>query len=146
RLEETVRMRLMSDVPLGMFLSGGVDSSAIAALMKRNFSGPVKTFAVGYAEAEYSELSYARHVADAIGTDHHEVVIGMEDFFNALPRLVWHEDEPINWPSSVSLHFVSQLAAQQVKVVLTGEGSDELFAGYYRYRHFLFNLRWADRY
>src|SRR5581483_10022168 len=91
RLEETVRLRLMSDVPLGMFLSGGVDSSAIAALMKRMRSEPVKTFAVGYREAAYSELAYARQVSQAIGTDHHEVVIGMEDFFDALPRLVWHE-------------------------------------------------------
>src|SRR5947209_1271842 len=115
RLEEAVQTRLMSDVPLGMFLSGGVDSSAIDALMKRLRTEPVKTFAVGYRETAYSELAYARRVSEAIGTDHHDVVIGMEDFFNALPRLVWHEDEPIAWPSSVSLHFVSQLAAQQVK-------------------------------
>src|SRR5208282_3746460 len=100
RLEETVRMRLMSDVPLGMFLSGGVDSSAIAALTKRLTNGPVKTFAVGYKEEQYSELSYAAEVARTIGTDHHEIVIGMEDFFGALPSLVWHEDEPITWPSS----------------------------------------------
>ena len=78
--------------------------------MKRNFSGPVKTFAVGYREAEFSELSYARYVSQAIGTEHAEVVVGMEDFFNALPRLIWHEDEPIAWPSSVSLYFVSKLA------------------------------------
>src|SRR5205823_5250841 len=146
RLEETVRMRLMSDVPLGMFLSGGVDSSAIAALMKRNFSGPVKTFAVGYSEAEFSELSYARHVAGVIGTDHHEVVIGMEDFFNALPRLIWHEDEPITWPSSVSLYFVSKLAREHVTVVLTGEGSDEMFGGYARYRHYAMNERYLRLY
>ncbi len=133
RLEETVRMRLMSDVPLGMFLSGGVDSSAIAALIKRMTDGPVKTFAVGYTEARFSELGYSAQVARAIGTDHHEVVVGMDDFFQALPRLIWHEDEPIAWPSSVSLYFVSRLAAQQVKVVLTGEGSDELFGGYERY-------------
>ena len=146
RLEETVRMRLMSDVPLGMFLSGGVDSSAIAALMKRLRSEPVKTFAVGYREAAFSELAYAHQVSSAIGTDHHEVVIGMEEFFNALPQLVWHEDEPIAWPSSISLYFVSRLASEHVKVVLTGEGSDELFAGYHRYQHYLFNRRWADRY
>ncbi|HEY1341697.1 MAG TPA: asparagine synthase (glutamine-hydrolyzing) [Bryobacteraceae bacterium] len=139
RLEETVRMRLMSDVPLGMFLSGGVDSSAIAGLMTRMVSGRVKTFSVGYAEAEYSELGYARHVAESIGTDHHEVVVGMEDFFNAVPNLVWHEDEPITWPSSVSLYFVSRLASEQVKVVLTGEGSDEMFAGYSRYRFYEIN-------
>jgi asparagine synthase (glutamine-hydrolysing) len=146
RLEETVRMRLMSDVPLGMFLSGGVDSSAIAALIKRMADGPVKTFSVGYREAQYSELSYAAETARALGTDHHEVVIGMEEFFEALPRLVWHEDEPIAWPSSVSLYFVSELAASQVKVVLTGEGSDELFAGYERYRRNLWNARYGRIY
>ncbi len=146
RLEETVRMRLMSDVPLGMFLSGGVDSSAIAAIMKRQFTGAVKTFAVGYQEERYSELSYAAHVARSIGTEHHEVVVGMEDFFNALPRLIWHEDEPITWPSSVSLYFVSKLASEQVKVVLTGEGSDEMFAGYARYRFYAMNERWARFY
>lgn len=146
RLEETVRMRLMSDVPLGMFLSGGVDSSAIAALTKRLTNGPVKTFAVGYKEQQYSELSYAAEVARTIGTDHHEIVIGMEEFFNALPSLIWHEDEPITWPSSVSLHFVSKLAVKQVKVVLTGEGSDELFAGYHRYHWNEMNMRAASVY
>jgi asparagine synthase (glutamine-hydrolysing) len=146
RLEETVQMRLMSDVPLGMFLSGGVDSSAIAAIIKRSTSGPVKTFAVGYREAPFSELSYAAQVARAIGTDHHETVVGMDDFFTALPRLIWHEDEPISWPSSVSLYFVSKLAAEQVKVVLTGEGSDELFAGYERYHWNLLNERGASAY
>jgi asparagine synthase (glutamine-hydrolysing) len=134
RLEETVHMRLMSDVPLGMFLSGGIDSSAIAALIKRRASGPVKTFSVGYREARFSELGYAAEVARQLGTDHHEVVIGMDEFFDALPRLIWHEDKPITWPSSLSLYFVSKLAAQEVKVVLTGEGSDELFGGYERYR------------
>src|SRR6185503_18513832 len=109
-------------------------------------TGPVKTFAVGYNEAQYSELSYARTVAKSIGTEHHEVVIGMEDFFNALPNLIWHEDEPITWPSSVSLHFVSKLAAEQVKVVLTGEGSDELFAGYARYHTYAWNEKWSGTY
>ncbi len=141
RLEETVRMRLMSDVPLGMFLSGGVDSSAIAAIIKRQTNGPVKTFAVGYGEAAYSELAYAAEVARTIGTEHREVVVGMGDFFGALPKLIWHEDEPIAWPSSVSLFFVSQLAAREVKVVLTGEGSDELFAGYSRYGWTRLNMR-----
>ena len=146
RLEHVVRMRLMSDVPLGMFLSGGVDSSAIAAIIKRQADGPVKTFSVGYSESQFSELSEARQVAQQIGTDHHEVQISMEDFFNALPRLVWHEDEPITWPSSVSLYFVSKLARQEVKVVLTGEGSDELFAGYGRYRFFQLNSQWMRAY
>jgi asparagine synthase (glutamine-hydrolysing) len=146
RLEETVRMRLMSDVPLGMFLSGGVDSSAITALTKRLTDGHVKTFAVGYQEEQYSELSYAAEVARTLGTDHHQVVIGMEDFFNALPSLIWHEDEPITWPSSISLHFVSKLAASEVKVVLTGEGSDELFGGYHRYHWNEMNMRAASVY
>jgi asparagine synthase (glutamine-hydrolysing) len=141
RLEETVQMRLMSDVPLGMFLSGGVDSSAIAALMQRSSSRPVQTFAVGYAEKRFSELSHAARVARAIGADHREITMGMDDFFAALPRLIWHEDEPIAWPSSVPLYFVSRLASEHVKVVLTGEGSDELFAGYERYRW----QRWNQR-
>jgi len=146
RLEEAVRTRLMSDVPLGMFLSGGVDSSAIAAIMKPLSNGPVKTFAVGYREQEFSELAYARQVAEKIGTEHHEVTIGRDDFFDALPQLIWHEDEPISWPSSVSLYFVSRLAAEQVKVVLTGEGSDELFAGYGRYRFYILNQRLLGAY
>ncbi len=146
RLEESVRLRLMSDVPLGMFLSGGVDSSAIAAMMKRLTNAPVKTFAVGYAEQHFSELGYAAQVAESIGTDHHEVKIGIDEFFNELPRLIWHEDEPITWPSSVSLYFVSRLAASEVKVVLTGEGSDEIFGGYERYRWNLINSRAGNLY
>jgi asparagine synthase (glutamine-hydrolysing) len=139
-------MRLMSDVPLGMFLSGGVDSSAIAALIRRIAPGAVKTFSVGYNEEQYSELSYASQVVSSIGTEHHEVRVGMESFFNILPQLVWHEDEPIVWPSSVSLYFVSKLASEQVKVVLTGEGSDEIFGGYERYRWNLLNTRMAHAY
>jgi asparagine synthase (glutamine-hydrolysing) len=146
RLEETVRLRLMSDVPLGMFLSGGVDSSAIAALIRRMVDGPVKTFSVGYEEAAYSELGYAGQVARYLGTDHHETRVSSEQFFGALPKLIWHEDKPICWPSSVSLYFVSKLAREHVTVVLTGEGSDELFGGYERYRLQQFNQRWADRY
>ncbi len=98
-------MRLMSDVPLGMFLSGGVDSTIIAALMRRMTTGPVKTFAVGYKERQYSELGYAAEGARAIGTEHHEVTLCRDEFFQKLPELVWHEDEPIAWPSSVALYF-----------------------------------------
>ncbi|MCW5979868.1 MAG: asparagine synthase (glutamine-hydrolyzing) [Bryobacteraceae bacterium] len=141
RLEDAVSTRLMSDVPLGVFLSGGVDSSAITAVMKRIVAGPVKSFSVGYAETAYSELSYARRVAQHLGVDYHEVLISRDDFFRALPSLIWHEDEPIVWPSSVSLYYVSRLAAEQVKVVLTGEGGDELFAGYARYRRHALNER-----
>lgn len=146
RLEDSVRTRLMSDVPLGMFLSGGVDSAAIAALMRRLTTGPVKTFAVGYQERQYSELSYAAEAARLIGTEHHEVILSQDEFFQELPRLVWHEDEPISWPSSVSLYFVSRLASEHVKVVLTGEGSDELFAGYHRYGWNVWNQPWANGY
>ena len=146
RLEETVRMRLMSDVPLGMFLSGGVDSSAIAALMARMVTGRVKTFAVGYREGAFSELGYAAEVARTIGTDHHEVMIGRDEFFNALPKLIWHEDEPMLGPASVPLYFVSKLAAQEVKVVLSGEGADELFGGYARYSFYLRNEPWMKPY
>ena len=142
----SVRLRLMADVPLGMFLSGGIDSSAIAAVMSGMVQEPIKTFSVGFAEREANELAYARMVARAYGTNHHEIVVTPKDFFNALPELVWHEDEPLAHPSSVALYFVSKLAAQHVKVVLTGEGSDELLAGYGRYRKTLVNLGLGARY
>jgi len=132
-LEGAVRSHLMSDVPLGVFLSGGVDSSAVAALMTDIRREPIETFSVGYAEQNYSELPYARAVAQHIHSLHHEVLVSCRDFFDVLPKLIWHEDEPIVWPSSVSLFFVAQLARERVKVVLTGEGSDETLAGYSRY-------------
>ena len=140
-LQESVRLRLMADVPLGMFLSGGIDSSAIAALMAREVDRPIETFSVAFKDRAFSELEYAGAVADSIGAVRHEIVIDDGDFFGALPRLVWHEDEPIAHPSSVPLHFVSALAAQHVKVVLTGEGSDELLAGYGKYPRTLFNWK-----
>ena len=145
-LEDAVRVRLMADVPLGMFLSGGLDSSAIAALMARMIDRPLQTFSVAFAERAFSELDYARQVSRAIGADAHEVVIDDADFFGALPRLIWHEDEPIAHPSSVPLYFVSELARQHVKVVLTGEGSDELLAGYGKYPRALVNWRAAAAY
>jgi len=140
-LQESVRLRLMSDVPLGMFLSGGIDSSAIAALMAREIDRPIETFSVAFADRRFSELEYARAVAQAIGANAHEIVIDDDDFFAALPKLIWHEDEPIAHPSSVPLHFVSTLARQHVTVVLTGEGSDELLAGYGKYPRALINWR-----
>jgi asparagine synthase (glutamine-hydrolysing) len=140
-LTESVRLRLMSDVPLGMFLSGGIDSSAIAAIMARLVDRPIKTFSVGFRERAFNELGYAREVADAVGAEPHDVVIDDRDFFEALPRLVWHEDEPIAHPSSVPLYFVSRLAREHVTVVLTGEGSDELLAGYGKYPRITMNWR-----
>lgn len=134
RLEEAVRAHLISDVPLGLFLSGGVDSTALAVLTGRFTREPVKTFSVGYGDSRYSELDWARVAAAAAGAEHREVVVTPEEFMEALPRLIWHEDEPIAFPSSVPLYYVSRLAREHVKVVLTGEGSDELFLGYNRYR------------
>jgi asparagine synthase (glutamine-hydrolysing) len=142
----SVRLRLMADVPLGMFLSGGIDSSAIAAMMSGMVDEPIKTFSVAFAEREANELEYARTVARAFKTDHHEIVVSPEDFFSMLPRLVWHEDEPLAHPSSVALYFVSRLASEHVKVVLTGEGSDELLGGYERYRKTIYNLSLGARY
>src|SRR3954469_8464891 len=140
-LEESVSIRLMADVPLGMFLSGGLDSSAIAALMSKMIDRPLQTFSVAFKDRAFSELDYARQVATAINADSHEVVIDDQDFFGALPRLIWHEDEPIAHPSSIPLYFVSALARDHVKVVLTGEGSDELPAGYGKYPRALANWR-----
>jgi asparagine synthase (glutamine-hydrolysing) len=132
-LERAVSSHLISDVPVGVFLSGGLDSSAVAALMTKVRRAPVKTFSVGYSEQAYSELPYARLVARHLNSVHHEVLVGRDEFFGTLPSLIWHEDEPIAWPSSVALYFVARLARTHVTVVLTGEGSDETLAGYSRY-------------
>jgi asparagine synthase (glutamine-hydrolysing) len=141
KLESAVGSHLMSDVPLGIFLSGGLDSSAVAALTAKIRGDTIQTFAVGYGEEEFSELPYARRVAAHIRSDHHEVRLSREGFFDSLPRLIWHEDEPIVWPSSVSLYFVARLARERVTVVLTGEGSDETLAGYTRYAWTLLNSK-----
>ena len=140
-LEQCVSSHLMSDVPLGVFLSGGLDSSAVAALTTKIRREPIETFAVGYGEEEFSELPFARAVAQHIGSKHHEVRLSREEFFQTLPRLIWHEDEPIVWPSSVALYFVARLARERVTVVLTGEGSDETLAGYTRYAWTVMNSR-----
>jgi asparagine synthase (glutamine-hydrolysing) len=144
--DESVRLRLMADVPLGMFLSGGIDSSAIAAVMSTMVDEPIKTFSVGFREREANEFEYARMVAKRFGTDHHEITITPEQFFEKLPDLVWHEDEPIGFIASVPLYFVSKLAQEHVKVVLTGEGSDEMLAGYARYDKALRLIGYGSRY
>jgi len=146
RLTDAVRSHLMSDVPLGLFLSGGIDSSGLAALMAPLVKEPIRTFAVGFSDPEANELAYARLVARAVGAEHREVVVAPSEFFDALPRLIWHEDEPIPFPSSVPLYFVSRLAREHVKVVLTGEGADELFLGYDRYRVTAWNERLGRSY
>ena len=140
-LEECVSSHLMSDVPLGVFLSGGLDSSAVAALTTKIRKEPIETFSVGYGEQAYSELPYARTIAAHLKSKHHEVQLSRDEFFQTLPRLIWHEDEPIAWPSSVALYFVARLARERVTVVLTGEGSDETLGGYTRYPWTLLNSR-----
>jgi len=145
-LEDAVRSHLMSDVPLGVFLSGGLDSSAVAALMAQLRDDPIETFSVGYAENAYSELAHAKTVAEHLNSIHHEVLVSEHDFFDVLPQLIWHEDEPIAWPSSVALYFVARLARERVTVVLTGEGSDETLAGYGRYAFTLKNAAFDRSY
>jgi asparagine synthase (glutamine-hydrolysing) len=140
-LEDAVSSHLMSDVPLGVFLSGGLDSSAVAALTARSRREPIQTFAVGYAEQAFSELPYARIVADHIGSNHHEVQVTRQQFFDTVPDVIWHEDEPVCWPSSVALYHLAKFAKEHVTVVLTGEGSDETLAGYTRYPWTVLNAR-----
>ncbi|HEU4975482.1 MAG TPA: asparagine synthase (glutamine-hydrolyzing) [Baekduia sp.] len=134
-LEDAVRLRLMSDVPLGAMLSGGLDSSLIVALMARNMSEPVKTFSIGFAEErEVNELDDARFVAAHYGTDHHELELSFEHDTVDLEELVWHLDEPIADMSALGFHAVSQLAARHVTVALSGQGADELLGGYKKHR------------
>src|SRR5216117_250823 len=146
RLEAAVQSHLMSDVPLGLFLSGGLDSSALAGLMTRITRDPIHTFAVGLDEPDANELAYARLVARSVGARHQDVTVTRQEFFNALPSLIWHEDEPIAFPSSLLLNFVSRLAREHVKVVLTGEGADELFLGYPWYWRTAWNERLGKAY
>src|SRR5438270_6342053 len=131
-LQEAVEVRLMSEVPLGAFLSGGVDSSVVVGLMSQVMSRPVKTFSIGFEEEEYSELPYARQVAAHFGTDHCEFLV-RPDLISVLPQLVWAYDEPFADASMLPTYYVSKLAREHVTVVLTGDGGDEIFGGYTRY-------------
>lgn len=132
-LEDAVKARLMSEVPLGAFLSGGVDSSVVVGLMSRVMSHPVKTFSIGFADDEYSELPYARQVAQRFGTDHHELVVS-PDLVSVLPELVWAYDEPFADDAMLPTYYVSKLARETVTVALTGDGGDEIFSGYQTYK------------
>src|SRR5712671_935107 len=131
-LEESVRMHMVSDVPVGAFLSGGVDSSAIVARMARLATEPIKTFSIGFRDERYNELPFARKVAEAFGTDHHEAILE-PDALDIIDKLVWHLDEPFGDTSAIPTYMVSQLASQLVTVVLSGDGGDELFGGYQKY-------------
>lgn len=127
-----VRIRLMSEVPLGAFLSGGLDSSSVVALMREILHQPVKTTTIGFQEDEFDESSYARDVAAFLGTDHHERVV-TPDKISTIEKLVWHYDEPFSDSSALPTYFVSQVAREKVTVSLSGDGGDENFAGYRRY-------------
>ncbi len=132
-LTEAVRLRLRSDVPLGAFLSGGIDSTIIAALMQRESGRPIETFSIGFEHAEYDERSYARLAAERLGTSHHEQIV-RPSALEMLPRLVWHYDEPFADSSAIPTMALCELTSRAVKVVLSGDGGDELFVGYDRYQ------------
>jgi asparagine synthase (glutamine-hydrolysing) len=137
-LEEAVRIRLLSDVPLGAFLSGGIDSSAVVAMMRRLGADPIRTFAIGFEDQAASELEHAREVARHLGTEHHELVV-RPHALELLPRLVWHLDEPFADASMIPTWHVAAMARRHVTVALSGDGGDEGFGGYSTYA-------WAARY
>lgn len=140
-VQRAVEERLMADVPLGAILSGGVDSSIITGIMSQLTNEPVKTFSVGFDTPGFSELPYARLVSEHFGTEHHELIVRCSDLTEYWPLLTWHRDEPVSEPSDLGMFLISKLARQHVKVVLSGEGGDELFAGYPKYV-----LDWLARY
>ena len=136
QMETSVHMQMVSDVPIGAFLSGGVDSSAVVGFMARHTAHPVRTYSIGFeggaAETLYNELPYARQVAALFGTQHREIVV-KPDVVGLLPRLLWHMDEPVSDTAFITTYLVSEFARQDVKVILSGVGGDELFGGYRRY-------------
>ncbi len=135
-IDRSVHMQMVSDVPIGAFLSGGVDSSAVVAAMARHSAQPIRTYAIGFeggaAEQLYNELPYARRVAQLFGTEHHEIVV-KPDVVGLLPKLLWHMDEPVADSAFITTYLVSEFARHDVKVILSGVGGDELFGGYRRY-------------
>jgi asparagine synthase (glutamine-hydrolysing) len=136
KLREAVAASLVADVPVGAYLSGGVDSSLIVALMSELRGGAeVRTFSAGFGDPRHDELPYARQVSALLGTEHHEVLVGAEDFRSLWSKLTWHRDAPISEPADVAVFKLAQLARRSVTVVLSGEGSDELFAGYPKHRY-----------
>ncbi|MDW7651354.1 MAG: asparagine synthase (glutamine-hydrolyzing) [Bacillota bacterium] len=131
-LRESVRLHTQADVPWGAFLSGGIDSTVIVGLLRE--MGPVSTFSVGYEDEEYSELSEAAETARYLETKHEEYLIRPEEFWQHLPKLIWHFDEPVADPAAISLYFVARMARRKITVTLSGEGADEVFGGYAIYK------------
>jgi asparagine synthase (glutamine-hydrolysing) len=150
QLEKSVRMQMISDVPIGAFLSGGVDSSAVLAFMSRHSDAPVKTYSIGFdggaAERFYNELDNAREVSKLFGTEHHEILV-KPDVVRLLPKLIWHMDEPIADSAIVTTYLVAEFARRDVKVILSGVGGDELFGGYRRYlgEHYMRYVNWLPQ-
>ncbi len=135
-VRDAVRAAMVADVPVGAYLSGGVDSSLIVALMQEmRGAEPVKTFSAGFGDPRHDELPWAREVSDRLGTEHHEVHVRAADFEADWSRLTWHRDAPMSEPADVAVHRLARLAREHVTVVLSGEGGDELFAGYPKYRY-----------
>lgn len=132
-LEDSVKLQMRSDVPVGAYLSGGVDSSLMCALAARHTSIPLSTFSVGFTPSEFDELPYARLMSKHIGSNHHEIIVSAEDAINQLPELMWYMDEPMGDSAILPAYMVSKLAVKHVKVALSGLGGDELFGGYGRY-------------
>jgi len=134
KLQEAVSLRLVADVPVGAYLSGGLDSSLTVALMKKlRAGGEVQTFAAGFSDPRFDELPFARQVSEAVGTVHHEVMVGSQDFIDFWEKLSWHRDGPMSEPADIAIHKIASQARSQVKVLLSGEGSDEIFGGYPKY-------------
>lgn len=132
-LTEATKLRLISDVPLGAFLSGGIDSSIVVGLMSRLSNKPVKTFSIGFEEKEFSELEYAREVAKRFKTEHNELIV-KPNYIDILPKIVWHYDQPYADCSALPSYYVAMMTRKHVKVALNGDGGDENFAGYLRYK------------
>ncbi len=141
-LDETVRMHMIADVPVGVLLSGGVDSTAVLSFAVENTDKPISSYTVGFSDPGVAdERPYAQLAADAFGSSHHEMTISARDFAEFMPKYVWHMEEPVCEPPAIALYYISRLAANHVKVLLSGEGGDEAFAGYSNYR----NLLWVER-